>query len=85
MPHLESIRTDPLIAIDLSVVFVNVKNLLSGGNDEEAQSPSNTGGSGTNTGGNTGGSTGGNTGGNTGGGGDNGGGGNGNGESGDAE
>ena len=66
--------------------FVNVKNLLSGGNDEEAQSPSNTGGSGTNTGGNTGGSTGGDNGGNGGGdNGGNGGGGGGNGESGDAE
>ena len=72
--------------------FVNVKSLLSGGNDEEAQSPSSTGGSGTNTGGNTGGSTGGDNGGNTGGGGTggdngggNGGGSNGNGESGDAE
>ena len=38
--------------------FINVKNLMSNGNDEEAQSPSNTGGSGTNTGGNNGGGTG---------------------------
>ena len=54
---------------------------------ENAQAPSNTGGSGTNTGGSTGGDNGGNTGGGGNGGdnGGNGGGGNGNGESGDAE
>ena len=52
--------------------FVNVKTLLSGGDGEGSNAPSNTGG--TNTGGTTGGNTGGTTGGdNQGGGGDNGG------------